>query len=162
MSRGTASSAPRSTWRSSLTACLPRPTRRETTTVAGPPPASKVAPTSNRWGSSLPSSTTNAPSTPCGRPTRPTRTTSRLGSVGNLEQVALFGPGPCRADDAPEGSSDAALPADDLAHVVGRDVEMEDDCVLALLRLDANGARLGDEPARDPFEKLSHRGRRPS
>ena len=46
---------------------------------AGSPSTSSSAPTSNRLGSSLASSTTNAPSSPCGRPTRPTRTRSCSG-----------------------------------------------------------------------------------
>ncbi len=49
-----------------------------------------------------------------------------------------------------------ALLADHLADVVGRDVEVEDDRVLALLRLDAHGVRLVDEPAREPLEELGH------
>ena len=36
------------------------------------------------------------------------------------------------------------------------DVEVEDDRVLPLLGLDADGVRLVDEPARDPLEELSH------
>ena len=46
------------------------------------------------------------------------------------------------------------LPPDHLADVVGRDVEPEDDRVVTLLRLDAHGVRLVDEPPRDPLEEL--------
>ena len=35
-------------------------------------------------------------------------------------------------------------------------MEVEDDRILALLRLDAYGIRLVDEPARKPLEELGH------
>ena len=81
---------------------------------------------------------------------------SASASVGNLEQEAPVGaaPRPGRGCAAP---APAALPTDHLADVVGRDVEAEDDRVLTLLRLDAHGVRLVDEPTRDPLEELSQR-----
>ena len=82
-------------------------------------------------------------------------------SVGNLEQVALFGSRTGRAHDAPQRPGDPALLADHLADVIGRDVKMEDDRILTLFGLDTNGVRLVDEPASDPYEKLSHRLLRP-
>src|SRR5947207_6043196 len=52
------------------------PARFDSTTRAGWPPTMRAAPSANRSGSSLASSTTNAPSSPCGLPTRPTWTRS--------------------------------------------------------------------------------------
>ena len=74
------------------------------------------------------------------------RTSSGSGSVGNLEHVALVRPCPAGADDAPERAGDPPLLADHLPDVVRRDVEVEDDRVLTLLGLDANGVGLVDEP----------------
>lgn len=86
------------------------------------------------------------------------RTTSRgSGSVDNLENVALVPTGASCPNDAAKGPREAALPADHLADVVGRDMKMEDDGVLTLLRLDPHGVRLVDEPARQPLEELGHR-----
>src|SRR6185503_9044835 len=155
-SRRTESRTPRSTRRSSLIARRRPPTSRDTSTRAVTPSTMTSAPTSNRPSSSLADSTTKAPSTPCGRPTRPTLTRSSPGSVGNLEDVALVGAGAARTDDAPQRPRDPSLLPDDLADVVGRDVEVEDDGVLALLLLDAYSIRLVDEPARKPLEELGH------
>src|SRR6478736_4885838 len=152
--RSTVSSAPRGAGRSSLIAMRPPPTRRVSTTSAGWPSRRSLEPISKRVGSSLACSTTNAPSTPWGRPTRPTETYSGPGSVGNLEHVALVRPRPARPDDAAQGPRDPALLADHLADVVGRDMEPEDDGVLMRLRLDANGVGLVDQPTREPLEQL--------
>src|SRR2546429_3022511 len=69
------SSAPRDTSRSSLITGRP-PERFDATTVAGSPSTRRVAPLANRSSSSLACSTKNDPSSPCGLPTRPIRTSS--------------------------------------------------------------------------------------
>src|SRR5262249_11151250 len=58
--------------------------RDEETTFAGSPPASTTAPSANVSSRSLGSSTKKAPRTPCGRPTRPTATSSEptIGELG--------------------------------------------------------------------------------
>src|SRR5437588_5634939 len=68
-------SAPRGASRSSLITCRP-PERFDATTVAGSPSTRRVAPFANRSWSSLACSTKNDPSSPCGLPTRPIRTSS--------------------------------------------------------------------------------------
>src|SRR5438067_11423141 len=68
-------SAPRDTSRSSLITGRP-PERFDATTVAGSPSTRRVAPFANRSWSSLACSTKNDPSSPCGLPTRPIRTSS--------------------------------------------------------------------------------------
>ena len=67
-------------------------------------------------------------------------------SVGDLEHQAAIAPGAGRPDDRPESARDAALPADHLADVVGRDAEAEDDDVSLVDALDPNGVGLVDEP----------------
>ena len=79
----------------------------------GPPPtlarddldllaaASRRAPTAKRSGSSLGSSTTNAPATPCGRPTRPTRTVSL---TTRRSRAARARAGGARADERAQGA----------------------------------------------------------
>src|SRR5512144_1523928 len=142
-----------------MIASLRPPTLRDTRTRAGSPSTRSSAPTSNRRSSSLAPSTTNAPSTPWGRPTRPMRTRSGRGSVGNLEHVPLLGPSTAGADDAPERTCNPPLLADHLADVVGGDVEAEHDLVLALLGLDAHSVGLVDKPAREPLEQFRHSAR---
>src|SRR5687767_8105896 len=150
-------SAPRPAARSSLIARRLPPTWRESVTRAGSPSTRSSAPISNRRGSSLASSTTKAPSVPCGRPTLPMRTSSVSGSVGNLEHVALVRARTTRTNDAPQCAGEPPLLADHLPDVVGGDVEMEHDGVLTHLGLDAHGIRLVYEPARKPLEEICHR-----
>src|SRR5439155_25049350 len=69
------SSAPRETSRSRRITGRP-PERFEATTVAASPSTRRIAPFANRSSSSLACSTKNEPSSPCGFPTRPTRTSS--------------------------------------------------------------------------------------
>src|SRR5437660_7367496 len=81
-------------------------------------------------------------------------------SVGDLEQEAALGARSPRADDAPERACDAPLPPYDLPDILRSDMEMEDDRVVSLLCLDADGIRVVDESPGEPLEKLSHRLRR--
>src|SRR5262249_6936198 len=136
----------------SFTARRLPPTCRDKTTRADSPFTRSSAPTSKRPASSLAPSTTNAPSTPCGRPTRPIRTGSGPGSVGNLEHAALVGPRSASAEGAARRSCDPPLLADHLADVVRSDVQVEHDRVFTLLGLHAPLLRLVDEPAGKPFE----------
>ena len=83
-------------------------------------------------------------------------TRSRSDSVGNLEHVALFRASAAGTHDATERARDPPLLADHLADVVRRDMEMEDDRVLTLFRLDTHGLGIVDESAREKLEKLGH------
>src|SRR5918992_3770337 len=100
-----------------------------------------MAPRLNRSSASLASSTKNEPSTPCGRPTRPTMTSSLL---DNLEHDAAPLAGRARADDRAKRPGDAAGATDHLAAVGLRHVELEHRGVLAFDRLDAHGVRVVD------------------
>jgi len=60
-----------------------------------------------------------------------------------------------RAHDRPQRARDPAAAADHLADVVGRDVEQERQLALPLLRLDANGVRIVDQPPRELLQELS-------
>src|SRR5262245_37740415 len=125
-------------------------------TSAGSPSTISVAPLAKRASSLLACSTTKAPSSPCGRPTRPTRTSSCSPSVGNLEDIALVRAGARGPHDAAERARHPPLAPDHLADVVLRHEEVEDDRVLPLLGLDAHRVRVVDEPAGDPLEELGH------
>ena len=70
----TSSRVPRATARSTLITGRPPDPRFDATTSTDSSPTRSRAPRANREGSSLASSTTNDPSSPCGRPTLPTTT----------------------------------------------------------------------------------------
>jgi hypothetical protein len=59
------------------------------------------------------------------------------------------------AHDRAQRARDPALPADHLAHVVGRDAEQERELSLALLDLDPDGVGLVDQPPGELFQELS-------
>src|SRR4051812_38744154 len=61
-----------------------------------------------------------------------------------------------RAHDRAQRARDPALAADHLADIVGRDVQHEHECVLALLRLHAHRVGLVDQLAREVREQLGH------
>src|ERR1041385_1908101 len=82
------SSAPRATSRSSLITGRP-PERFEPTNVAGSPSTCSVAPLAKRSSSSLARSTKKDPSSPCGFPTRPIRTSSATGRDEDRGGAAL-------------------------------------------------------------------------
>src|ERR1043166_3767103 len=82
------SSAPRATSRSSLITGRP-PERFEPTTVAGSPSACSVAALAKRSSSSMARSTKKEPSSPCGFPTRPIRTSSATGRDEDRGGAAL-------------------------------------------------------------------------
>ena len=136
---------PRSTARSSLIARRPPadPTRERRSSRARRP-RRIVAPDGEARPSSLARSTTKAPSRPCGRPTRPTATRHRPRSVGDLEQDARRSSRARRAHERAQRTGDAALAADHLADVVGRDVQPQHDRVVPL----------------DPSRRGPRRGRR--
>ena len=73
----------------------------------------------------------NPPSLPCGRPTRPTRSSS----VDDLDHDALSFLGAIGLHDGAQRLDRAALTADHLAAVVLGDGKLEDDRVLVLLEL---------------------------
>ena len=79
-------------------------------------------------------------------------------SANDLEQGALVRAGSARAHDRAKRARDASLAADDLADVVGRDVELEDDVAVPLGPHDANLVRLVDEPPREVFDELLQSG----
>ena len=54
------------------------------------------------------------------------------------------------------GAREPPLPADHLPDVVGRDVQMEDDRIVALLGLDPHGIRLVHKPPRQILEEFGH------
>src|SRR6186713_3037441 len=130
--RGTARTVPRSTGRSSRMTTRP-PARFEATTAAGSSPATRRAPTAKRSRSSLAPSTTKEPSRPCGRPTRPTGTSSAtLLLVDDLELDALVLVCAARAHDRAERTGDAALAPDHLADVGLGHSELEHGGAVAL------------------------------
>src|SRR6185295_497551 len=103
------------------------PARLDATTAAGVSPASRRAPTAKRSGSSLAPSTTKEPSRPCGRPTRPTGTTSSTALlVDDLELNALVLVRSARAHDRTERAGDATLAPDHLADVRLGHPQLED------------------------------------
>jgi hypothetical protein len=60
---------------------------------------------------------------------------------------------PCRsAGELTQRPRDPALPSDHLADVLLSDEQPQDDDVVALLALDADGFRVVDEPSRDDLE----------
>src|SRR5207244_1579711 len=121
----TSSAVPRATGGSSLITRLPPPPRLAATTSTSASPAIRRDPTSNQRSSSLASSTTTDPSSPCGRPTRPT--TTRLTSLGNLdEHPPAFADGG-GAHDRAQRTHDPATAADHLADVVRGDVQAQDE-----------------------------------
>jgi hypothetical protein len=63
--------------------------------------------------------------------------------------------------DRAQSPGDPPAAADHLADVVGRNVEQERELALPLLRLDADGVRLVDQPPRELLQELS-RCRSPS
>jgi hypothetical protein len=73
----------------------------------------------------------------------------------DLDRDAAVLPHGASADDGAQRPRDAAAAADHLADVVGRDVEQERQLALPLLRLDANGVRLVDQPPRELLQELS-------
>src|SRR5438093_3138351 len=110
-----------------------------------------MAPTSNRSGSSLARSTKKEPSSPCGRPTRPTVTYS----VDDLDKNAIARARRAGTDDRAQRPRDPALAADHLADVVLGHVQLQDVGALALDLLDANRVRVVDEPPRQLGEQFS-------
>src|SRR5687768_2648062 len=101
----------------------------------GPAPSDGPASQSSLPGSSLPgtserTSTTTSPRKPWGRRTRATATVSgRRPEASLVEDVELIALPPPRAADAEErtqGRHRPPLPADHLAHVIGRQAGLED------------------------------------
>src|SRR5919106_4555781 len=111
------------------------------------------APGANRSASSLAASTTKLPSSPCGRPTRPTVTQAL---VNDLEDGALVPASAARADERAERASDSTLAADHLADVVGGDVQLEHDRTLTLAPDYAHRARLVHEAPGQVLEQVLH------
>ena len=138
--------------RSSLITGRPPAPRFETVISAGLPSTSSTAPRAKRSGASLAPSTKKEPSTPCGRPTRPTVTSS----LNDVEDHALARSGGARAHDRAQRPGEPALAADHLAAVIGGDVELEHGRILALDLLDAHGIGIVDELLRKPGEQLRH------
>src|SRR5690348_15742320 len=129
------SSAPRATSRSSLITGRP-PERFEPTTVAGSPSTCSVAPLAKRSSSSLARSTKNEPSSPCGFPTRPIRTSSATGRDEDRGGAALED---LRRLFARRGSHDSLVQdlrgSGPLAPAISLDDAPVVDRCLALLRL---------------------------
>ena len=148
---------PRATGRSSRITGRPPAPRRATTTSASSPPASSRAPDLEpARSSSLGSSTKNAPSSPCGRPTRPTSTRSGAGQPA----ISTSTRRPSRAELARTTVRSArtirpprpiTLPTSS-----GRDVQAEDERAVALLALHAHRIGVVDELAREIREQLGH------
>src|SRR6266516_2287195 len=128
-------SAPRGASRSSLITGR-SPERFDATTVAGSPSTSRLAPLANRSSSSLACSTKKEPSSPCGLPTRPTRTRSATGRHEDRGSPALEDPRRLLArrgvDDALAQDLPCARP---LALAKGLDNPLLVDRGLAQLRL---------------------------
>jgi hypothetical protein len=76
-------------------------------------------------------------------------------SVSDLEDQAAALPRAAGTHDRAEGPRDAALPPDHLADVLLRHVEAEDEGVVPLLLLDANGVGIVHEPLGEVQEQLS-------
>src|SRR4051794_4212161 len=170
------SSAPRGTSRSSRITGRP-PARFEATTSAASPSTRRIAPSANRPSSSLACSTKNEPSSPCGFPTRPTRTSSsatehrrRLVSGRHGENVlpreflcgrpAAGADGLCRRVEVELGAAKLDLLADDppvgprlllVRHPDAAGVDEPDLAHTAVL-LHVCVAR-HDEPLADPFQQ---------
>src|SRR2546421_8112429 len=98
----------------------------------------------------------NAPSSPWGRPTRPTKTHAPSSLVDNLEQDALAALRTARADECPQGSRDAALAADHLADIVLGHAQLEHDGVVTLGPAHLDLVRMRDELPGDVLEQLFH------
>src|SRR5439155_22693638 len=131
-----------------------RPARFRASTVTCSPAASRIAPGENSVSFSLASSTTKEPSRPCGRPTRPTRTSSSLNDLEQDPPVAL---GAARADDGAESSGDAAASPDHAADVVRGDAQPDDERAVLLDLLDADGVGVLDEPPSEVLDQVGGR-----
>src|SRR4029077_12620110 len=94
-------------------------------------PTQSFAPNLNQRGSSLGCSTKNAPSSPCGRPTRPTTTRP---SVCNFDEDTLALAHGTRAHARPQRTDNRAAAPNHLADVIRRDVQEQDEGAVALLR----------------------------
>jgi hypothetical protein len=124
------------------------------TTVAGSRPRYTFAPAAKRSGASLASSTTNEPSSPCGRPTRPTATQRPpRRSVDNLEQPPLAGLRAARAHDRAQRPRHPAVLPDYLADVLPGDMKLEDDGIVALAPYDPDLLLPVDQALREIFQE---------
>ena len=97
------------------------------------------------------SETVKPPSRPCGRPTRPIRSSS----VDDLDEDALSFLGAIGLHDGAQRIRRAALPSDHLAAVILGDGQLEDDRLLVLLELvNLDLGRFVDQSPCEELEQL--------
>jgi hypothetical protein len=93
----------------------------------------------------------NPPSSPCGRPTRPTRSSS----VDDLDEDSLSFLGAIGLHDCAQRIRSAALAPDHLAAIVLGNTQLEDDRVLVLLELvNLDLVRVVDQSPCEELEQL--------
>src|SRR5271166_1847116 len=107
----------------------------------------RIAPGAKRWsGSSVRTSTTTSPVTPCALTTRPTTSSmSRLLSVG-VHHIDADPPAADAGDQRPQCGGGAAAAVDDLAEIVGMDVHLDGAAPTVGHHVDADVVGVVDDP----------------